>query len=106
MVLPGRKSAFRAIFWPDSYRESTEIEPPAGRRADFDVFLVAARPKYRPKGRFTVRKHYSCLTFRLIFYFCVRGLRFRGLGVDSGPRGEAFEGVSDPPKIIKNTYFY
>jgi hypothetical protein len=38
IVLPGRKSAFRAGFWPDCYRENTEIGPPAGRagrRADF-----------------------------------------------------------------------
>ncbi len=32
IVLPGRKSAFRAGFWPDCSRESTEIGPPAGRR--------------------------------------------------------------------------
>jgi hypothetical protein len=28
----GRKSNFRAGLWPDCYRESTEIGPPAGRR--------------------------------------------------------------------------
>ncbi len=32
IVLPGRKSDFRAGFGPDCYRESTEIGPPAGRR--------------------------------------------------------------------------
>ncbi len=32
VVLPGRKSAFRAGFLPDCYREATEIGPPAGRR--------------------------------------------------------------------------
>ncbi len=32
IVLPGRKSAFRAGFWPDCYRERTEIGPPAGGR--------------------------------------------------------------------------
>ena len=32
IVLPGRMSAFRAGFWPDCYRESTEIGPSAGRR--------------------------------------------------------------------------
>ncbi len=37
----GRKSAFRAGFWPDCYRESTDI----GRRADFEAFPVAVRPK-------------------------------------------------------------
>ena len=30
VVLPGRKLAFRAGFWPDCYRESTDIGPPAG----------------------------------------------------------------------------
>ncbi len=29
-MLPGRKSAVRAGFWPDCYRERTEISPPAG----------------------------------------------------------------------------
>ncbi len=32
IVPPGRESAFRAEFWPDCYRESTEVGPPAGRR--------------------------------------------------------------------------
>ncbi len=32
IMLPARKSAFRAGFWPDCYRERTEIGPPAGRR--------------------------------------------------------------------------
>jgi hypothetical protein len=32
IVLPDRKSAFRAGFWPDCYRESNEIGPPAGLR--------------------------------------------------------------------------
>ena len=32
IMLPGRKSAFRAGFWPDCYRERTKIGPlrPAG----------------------------------------------------------------------------
>ena len=33
IMLPARKSAFRAGFWPDCDWESTEIGPPAGRRA-------------------------------------------------------------------------
>ncbi len=41
---------------------------------------------------------YTCLTFRLIFYCFVRGPRFRAIGVDSGPREGAFEGVLDPRK--------
>ena len=32
VMLPDRKSAFRAGFRPDCYRESTESGPPAGRR--------------------------------------------------------------------------
>ncbi len=32
IVLPGRKPDFRAGFWPDCYRERTEIGPPAGLR--------------------------------------------------------------------------
>ena len=59
----------------------------------------------------------TCLTFRLIFYFFVefwptresfgmaRGPRFWALGVDSGPRGGAFEGILDPPKN-NNIYIY
>ncbi len=31
ILLPCRKSAFRAVFEPDCYRESTEVGPPAGR---------------------------------------------------------------------------
>ena len=64
IVLPGRKSAFRAGFWPDCYRESTELalgRPSAGRRADFGAFPVAVRPQSGPEGRFPARKHY-CVT--------------------------------------------
>jgi hypothetical protein len=55
----------------------------------------------------------TCLTFRLMFYLFVefwptresfgmaRGLRFWALEVDAGPRGGAFEGILDLPKIIK-----
>jgi hypothetical protein len=35
-----------------------------------------------------------------------RGLRVWALGVDSGPRGGAVEGIVDPPKMIKNIYLY
>ncbi len=51
IMIPGRKSAFRAGFWPGCHRESTEMGPPAGkagRRADFGSFPVAVRPKTRP----------------------------------------------------------
>ncbi len=45
IVLPGRKWAFRAGFWPDCYRESTEMGPPAGRLR----YLPASSPaKIRP----------------------------------------------------------
>ncbi len=58
----------------------------------------------------TFRPTLSCLTFRLICYLFVefwpirasfgmaRGLRFWALGVDSGPREGAFEGIWDPTK--------
>ncbi len=36
--------------------------PKAGRRTDFGSFLLAARPKSGPEGRFVAQKHY-----------CVRG---------------------------------
>ncbi len=59
IMLPGRKSAFRPGFWPDCYRENTEVGPPkAGRWAYFGVFPVAVRPKSGPEGRFMARKHY------------------------------------------------
>ncbi len=52
IVLPGRKVAFRARFWPDCYRESIEIGPPTGlrpaRRANFNSFPVAVRQKSGP----------------------------------------------------------
>ena len=54
IVLPGRKLAFWAGFWPDCHRERTESgpaagrRPSAGRRADFGAFPVAVRPKIRP----------------------------------------------------------
>ncbi len=41
IVLPGRKSAFRAGFWPDCYRASTQLGPPSGWHADVVDFPVA-----------------------------------------------------------------
>ncbi len=32
IVIPSRKSVFRAGLWPDCYRESIEIGPPTGLR--------------------------------------------------------------------------
>ncbi len=43
IVLPGRKSAVRARFWPDCYRESTDIGPPAGRRPAGGPISVLSR---------------------------------------------------------------
>ena len=43
IVLPGRRSAFRAGLWPDCYRKSTDIDPPAGLRppgGPISVFLL------------------------------------------------------------------
>jgi hypothetical protein len=56
--LPGRKSAFQAGFWPDCYRENTEIGPPAGRR-------------------FPARKHYCVPSRRIAAWPAKR----------AGPRG-------------------
>ncbi len=39
-VFPGRKSDFRTGFWPDCYRENTEIGHPAGRRPAGGPMLV------------------------------------------------------------------
>ncbi len=51
IVFPGRKSAFRAGFWPDCYRESPEIGPPAGRLSFWAVHSHEALwPRSRPGG--------------------------------------------------------
>ena len=39
----GRKSAFRAGFWPDCYLENTDIGPPAGRKPAGGPILVPSR---------------------------------------------------------------
>jgi hypothetical protein len=51
IMLPGRKSAFRAGFQPDCYRENTEIGPPAGRRpaqGRFRCFPGSSPAQIRP----------------------------------------------------------
>ncbi len=61
LVLPGRKSAFRAGLaglLPGRHRNRPFGRPKAGRRAEFGAFPVAVRPKSGPEGRFTGRKHY------------------------------------------------
>ena len=46
IVMPGRKSAFRAAFWPDCYRESFKSGPP-----DVGAFPAAFRPEAGQEGR-------------------------------------------------------
>ncbi len=47
-VLPDSKSAFRAGFWPDRYRESAEVGP-VGRPEGRFLFFPNSRPaKIRP----------------------------------------------------------
>ncbi len=43
IVLPGRKSAVRAAFWPDCYRERSEIGPPAGLRLAGEPISMLSR---------------------------------------------------------------
>ncbi len=43
IVLPGRKLVSRVGFWPDCYREDTEIGPPAGRRPAGGPISVSSR---------------------------------------------------------------
>ncbi len=43
IVLPDQKSTFWAGFWPDCYRESIEIGPPAGRRPAGGPISVRSR---------------------------------------------------------------
>ncbi len=50
----GPQIGLRAGFWPDCFRESIKIGPPAGRRAgrraDFVFVPVAVRPKSSPEA--------------------------------------------------------
>ncbi len=43
IVVPGQKLAFRAGFWPDCYREGTEIGSPAGLRLAGGPISVLSR---------------------------------------------------------------
>ncbi len=63
IMLPGRKSSFRAGFRPHSNRESLK----AGRRADVDAFPIRMRPKSGPEARFPARKHH-CVTQTAALY--------------------------------------
>jgi hypothetical protein len=62
VMLPGRKSAFRAGLRPGWHRESTKIDPPAGRRAHVGAFPVAVRQKSGPEDRSPARNH-CCVTW-------------------------------------------
>ncbi len=88
---------------------------PSGGRADVAQTLrtFGHRPALNSVVG-AVSVHLSCLTFRIIFLFLVefwptresfgmaRGPRFCALGVDSGPRGGAFEGFWTPPNNKKH----
>ena len=63
MVLPGRKSGFRAGFRPDSSRDSFKIGPPAGRRP-------IGRPISGPEAPL---RNIGCVFFFLcVFYYIER----------------------------------
>ncbi len=61
IVLPGRKSGFRAGFQPDSSQVSLKISTAAGRRDDLEAFLKRIRPTATPEAGNPARKHY-CVT--------------------------------------------
>ncbi len=61
IVLPGRRSGFRAGFRQDFSRGSSKIGPPAGRRADFEAVPIRIRPKSGPEAQSPSQKHH-CLT--------------------------------------------
>ncbi len=48
IVLPGRKSAFRAGFWPDCYRESDRNRPSGRPEGRFGYFPGSGPAKIRP----------------------------------------------------------
>ncbi len=96
IVLPGRKSAFQVGFWPDCYRESTEIGQ-AGRAADFDAFPAAVWPKSGMEGRFTARKHY-CVTSSTWFLSRTGVVDFWGSGRPGPPRPPKHERSPVGPK--------
>ncbi len=43
IVLPARKSAFRAGLWPDCYREGAKLGPPTGLRPAEGPISVSSR---------------------------------------------------------------
>ncbi len=87
IVLPGRKSAFRARFWTDCYREGTEI----------------CRPNSGREGRFPARKHYCATTtmFRKSRCACGSGpIRGPGFTQDAGaPRTRVQPGTRVYPGL-------
>ncbi len=62
IVLPDRKSGFRAELQQDYIREGFKIGPPAGLRPAggpiFEVFKFGIRPEPGPEARLPARKHY------------------------------------------------
>jgi hypothetical protein len=108
--LPYVAKCFRAIFRPVSIRESFEIAPPAGRRADFEAFPIRIRPTSGPEARLPAGKPSPRLRgsgrFRVFGFFffsrvwgrfrplgkwgpgdfgCSVSSSFRGFGAGSGP---------------------
>jgi hypothetical protein len=62
LVLPGRKSSFRAGFRSDSHQENLKIGPPTGLRPAGVPFSrltpTRIRPEFGPEARIPVREHY------------------------------------------------
>ena len=67
---------------------------------DGRIWVAAGLLLTGPFKRDPIVVRLTCLTFRLMFFyfFCVGDFFFGPLGVDSGPRGGAYEGILDPPK--------
>ncbi len=77
LVLPVRKSGFRAGFRPGSSRESFKI----GRRADFEASPIRVRPRSGLEAGVPVRKHVlrnieyqrdSRMSAVLFFWWCLQ----------------------------------
>ena len=81
----------------------TPISKSNDLRRPFDYIWGIRGPYFRPiwgvPGARDGPTNIHCVCrFDSCFIVFVRGPRFRALGVDSGPRGGAFEGVLDPQK--------
>ncbi len=92
ILLPGRKSAFRAGFWPDCYRENTKVGPPASRRpagGPISVFSgwqsgqsPARKADLRP-GRIIAQHRVGCLIVLPVQGLGLRGRFWAGFGRDA-----------------------